>query len=91
LPAIVPPPSLEVHDAPPFVERSTPPRRRPYRPYELKAPMPARTVSGKFAAERSNAMAPIESEGMVSVSGVHVGDAAVAFVVFHTPPFALPM
>ena len=38
----------------------------------------------------SNSSAPIESDVSVSVSGVHMGLAAVALVVFQTPPLAPP-
>ena len=75
---------------PPSVVRRMPASGPPRPPKELACPMPARRTSesGKVGSSASDS---IDKLGWWSVRGVHVGDAAVAFVVFQTPPFTPPI
>src|SRR6185437_6267288 len=56
----------------------------------LKRPIPA-IILLKLASVRSNCKAPIESDGSLSVSGVHVGPLGPsALVVSQMPPLTVP-
>src|SRR3954467_6246935 len=75
-----------VQVAPPSVVFSSPVYEPPSKPSLLKVPTPATSVL-LVASVGSNLSAPIESDPCWSVSGVQVGLAAVALVVFQIPPF----
>jgi len=78
---------IGVHEAPPSVVRSNP-RNGPQMAKLLTAPWAATSVWW-VGSVGSNSSAPMD-EGMASVSGIHDGSAAVAFVVFQIPPLTLP-
>jgi hypothetical protein len=83
------PPVIGVQVAPPSVVRRRPARLLPTPPKLLKRPMPATSV-WPVASVGSNSRAPMELAAWVSVSGVQLGVAAVALVVFQMPPLTLP-
>ena len=75
--------------APPSVVRNNPVSKPPCLPRSLVRPKPAINVC-PLASVGSNANALTESDETLSVSDVHVGLAAVAFVVFQMPPLTVP-
>ena len=77
------------HVSPPSVVRSTPMRAPPVAPRLLSRALPATSV-WKVGSIGSNSSEPIEGDDSESVSGIHDGLTAVAFVVLHTPPFTAP-
>src|SRR5271166_497014 len=84
--------SRMVQFVPPSVVLRTPAGGGPSNPL-LNVPVPAKIVF-PVVSSGSNPTDPIASEGMLSVSGVHViepGLAGFAFVVFQTPPLTVPM
>ena len=79
-----------VQFVPPLVVRNIPFRAPPSHGKLLNRPKPATSVLC-VPSEESSVSAPIESERKSSPIGVHAGLAAVALVVFQTPPFAAPI
>jgi hypothetical protein len=75
---------------PPSVDRITPMSKPPRAAKLLVRALPAMSVCREISVG-SNSSAPIESDGRLSVNGVHVGFAAVAFNVLQTPPLTAPM
>src|SRR5678816_3202005 len=81
---------MRVQVAPPSVDRNRPLCAPPVPPKLLRRPKPATTVF-PVPSFGSIASPPIDCESSLSVSGTQRGFVASAFVVFHTPPLAVPM